>query len=183
MLEQRNQSSLRPVRETCKNQGGKIRISREYVESFLEISLTLSVLITEPLLRKSIEDYRHSIHLMSSKGTVSLDCDYSCCCLTPLCTCILLLMIYNVGGEDEFGDSLVFFHRFCLEIMLAHTFTCLPGHARMQFYFFNYRIQNNKKYPHQTKNPKHKKTSPLPSLKNPKMVVVLWPLLLPVLFH
>lgn len=75
--------------------------------SFLEISLMLFALITEPLLLKSIEDYRDLIHLMSSKGTVTLDCGYSFCCLSLHHTSILLLMIYNVRGEDEFGDSLV----------------------------------------------------------------------------
>jgi len=110
----------------------------------------LFVLITEPLLLKSMGDHRDSIHLMSSKGTVTLDCDYSYCCLTPHHTSILLLMIYNVGEEDDFDDSLSFFHRFCLEIMLAHSFRCLLVHARILISFVlttGYRTKKNKKPP------------------------------------
>lgn len=42
----------------------------------------------------------------------SLGCDYSFCCLNLHHTWILFLVTYNVGGEDEYGNSLVFFHRF-----------------------------------------------------------------------
>lgn len=43
----------------------------------------------------------------------TLGCDYSFCCLTLHCTRILFLVIYNVGGEDEFRNSFFFFpHRF-----------------------------------------------------------------------
>lgn len=78
------------------------------MEYSLEILLALFVLITELLLLNSIQDLRYSIQLMSSKGTVTLDCNYSFCCLTLCHTGILLLMICNVRGEDVFGDSLVF---------------------------------------------------------------------------
>lgn len=42
----------------------------------------------------------------------SLGCDYSFCCLNLHHTWILFLVTYNVRGEDEYGNSLGFFHRF-----------------------------------------------------------------------
>lgn len=72
----------------------------------------LFALIIEPLLLKSIEDYRDLIHLMSSKGTVTFGCDYSFFYLTLPGSSILLLMIYNVRGEDKFSVLLGFFCRF-----------------------------------------------------------------------
>lgn len=42
----------------------------------------------------------------------SLGCDYSFCSLNLHRTWIWFLVICNVGGEDEYGYSLGFFHRF-----------------------------------------------------------------------
>lgn len=140
------------------------------------------------MLLKSI-DYSDSIHLMSSKGTVTLDCDYSFCCLTPHHASILLLTIYNVEREAEFGDSLFFSQVLPWNYVSSYVYLSVLGYRFLSFFFFSttgYRIV--KKYsPTKNKNTtrklKPKQKPPCQVLKVSNMAVVLWPLLLPVLFH
>lgn len=147
----------------------------------------LFVLITKPLLLKSIEGYRDLVHLMSSEGTVTLGCDYSFC-LTPHHTSILLLMIYTVRG-GQVCWVINFSTDFCLEIMLAHTFRCLLVHDKIQVSFFNYCIQKKKipPKPHPTNKKKKKQNHKTPTKitkstspqdwKVHKIIAVLWELL------
>lgn len=75
------------------------------------------------------------MHLMSSKGAVWAVITASVAWLC-IVLCILFLMIYNFGGEDEFRNFIFFFTDFCPEVMLVHAFNCLLVHARIQISAF-----------------------------------------------